>query len=200
MQLLLEDFVGLQALISNNWENRNEDWVKLKSVEGVRWKQDWIQPCAYPILSYLFIYPYLSIYLPTYLSIYLIIHAPWHVCSTSAGYPGIVCWSQYVVVLFWGTMSSLQKFSGFKRCNAKSKLPNCDPRISVFPNFRSFFRESSLGSSTALRGEKVWNTLKREVPWNESSTEMQIGNFMQTINKHNKPCAKSRKLQTLTYS
>ena len=71
MQLLLEDFVGLQALISNNWENRNEDWVKLKSVEGVRWKQDWIQPCAYPILSYLFIYPYLSIYLPTYLSIYL---------------------------------------------------------------------------------------------------------------------------------
>ena len=71
MQLLLEDFVGLQALISNNWENRNEDWVKLKSVEGVRWKQDWIQPCAYPILSYPFIYPYLSIYLPTYLSIYL---------------------------------------------------------------------------------------------------------------------------------
>jgi len=48
MQLLLEDFVGLQALISNNWENRNEDWVKLKSVEGVRWKQDWIHLCTYP--------------------------------------------------------------------------------------------------------------------------------------------------------
>ena len=178
MQLLLEDFVGLQELISNNWENRNEDWVKLKSVEGVRWKQDWIQPCAYPILSYPFIYPYLSIYLPTYLSIYLIIHAPWHVCSTSAGYPGIVCWSQYVVVLFWGTMSSLQKFSGFKRCNAKSKTANCEKTAKLwspnlcFSKFQILFSRILFGilnGSAGWEGVKhfeTWSALKWIIYWN----------------------------------